>query len=48
VQAQPERDLHGAFRGCLDAGMDNYITKPIQGTHVVDGIRRTLSPPGKA
>ena len=38
------RAMKGDRERCLDAGMDDYVTKPIQGKRVMEVIRRTLSP----
>ena len=36
--------MKGDRERCLDAGMDDYLSKPIQGKQVMEVIRRTLSP----
>ena len=43
IVAMTARAMKGDRERCLDAGMDDYMSKPIQGKHVMDVIRRTLS-----
>jgi two-component system, sensor histidine kinase and response regulator len=44
IVAMTARAMKGDRERCLDAGMDDYMSKPIQGSHVMEVIRRSLSP----
>ena len=43
IVAMTARAMKGDRERCLDAGMDDYLSKPIQGKQVMEVIRRTLS-----
>ena len=43
IIAMTARAMKGDRERCLDAGMDDYLSKPIQGKQVMEVIRRTLS-----
>ena len=44
IVAMTARAMKGDRERCLEAGMDDYLSKPIQGKLVMEVIRRTLSP----
>ena len=44
IIAMTARAMKGDRERCLDAGMDDYLSKPIQGKRVMEVIRRALSP----
>jgi two-component system sensor histidine kinase/response regulator len=44
IVAMTARAMKGDRERCLDAGMDDYVTKPIQKKRVSEVIQRTLSP----
>ena len=43
IVAMTARAMKGDRERCLQAGMDDYMSKPIQGQHVMEVIWRTLS-----
>jgi two-component system sensor histidine kinase/response regulator len=44
IIAMTARAMKGDRERCLDAGMDDYLSKPIQGKQMMEAIRRALSP----
>jgi len=44
IVAMTARAMKGDRERCLDAGMDDYLSKPIQGARVTEVIRRVLGP----
>jgi signal transduction histidine kinase/CheY-like chemotaxis protein len=44
IIAMTARAMKGDRERCLEVGMDEYLSKPIQGKQVMDLIRRTLGP----
>jgi two-component system sensor histidine kinase/response regulator len=44
IVAMTARAMKGDRERCLDSGMDDYVTKPIQAKRVLEVIQRTLSP----
>jgi signal transduction histidine kinase/CheY-like chemotaxis protein len=45
IVAMTARAMQGDRQRCLDAGMDDYISKPIQGKLLVEVINRTVASP---
>ena len=44
IVAMTARAMKGDRERCLEAGMDDYLSKPIHGKRVMEVIRRALSP----